>query len=202
MLRILTYVAPSSIHGLGLFTARDLRQGEQIGCWVDGVDLFLAEREVALLPQLMRQTIRHFAYLERRNGRYCLNADNMRFMNHSATPNVAWSCMDIAACDIPAGTELTCDYYKFDDEADYKLKGPELAELGGELTERPHSCPWCGEAFQSLDMEILRYACDTTIGAPPDNFRVQSDRCKLICAERRVISLEEELCQLRGNSIG
>jgi SET domain-containing protein len=44
-------------------------------------------------------------------------------MNHSEKPNLLDLETNIAARDIQAGEELTCNYYLFDLDADRKLRG-------------------------------------------------------------------------------
>ena len=47
-----------------------------------------------------------------------LESDEGRFMNHSPSPNTDFAGMNegYALVDIPAGTEITCNYAEFDDD--------------------------------------------------------------------------------------
>lgn len=120
MLLVRTQLKPSLIHGVGVFAAEFIPEGTKIGEWLEGVDLTLPEALVLNMPIIQQETIRWHAYLC--HHMYWLNADNMRFFNHSPQPNTRQnSTCDYATKDIRVGEEITCDYYSFDDEADRKL---------------------------------------------------------------------------------
>jgi SET domain-containing protein len=58
----------------------------------------------------------NYGYIDPRLGRYILCCDDARFLNHSDTPNLRPDFtldrhgVDVAACDIAPGEELTVDY--------------------------------------------------------------------------------------------
>jgi len=118
MLRVPTYVAPSPIAGVGLFTATDLPADFVIWEYADGVDWRIAPPELDLFPEPFQSRLRHYLYQEE-SGIYVLCGDNAKFMNPSDEPN----CDDtdgehtVTRRVIPAGEELTCDYRLFDREA-------------------------------------------------------------------------------------
>lgn len=114
MFNVPTVVAPSLIHGFGVFCAHPIPAGTVIWEFTPGLDLELTAEEVAAFPDHYRARIEMYSYIND-EGIYILCGDQARFMNHSDTPN----CDDTgevtrAARDIRAGEELTCDYRTFD----------------------------------------------------------------------------------------
>lgn len=115
MFRVPTFVAPSPIAGVGVFTAVPIPAGSIVWEFTPGVDLRLDRSVVEGTPEPLGTLLRHYCY-EEQDGTMVLCGDNARFMNHSFEPN----CDDdggeftTAARDIAAGEELTCDYRRFD----------------------------------------------------------------------------------------
>ncbi len=131
MLLIPTDLAPSHIHGLGVFTRQPVAAGTEIWRFQAGFDTTFLVEDLQELPEPAREFLRHYAYLDRTTGQFVLNADHGRFMNHSATPttgidprigNAAGDPVTVALADLPAGTELTCDYRSFDGDVAWKLR--------------------------------------------------------------------------------
>jgi uncharacterized protein len=121
MLLIPTYLAPSPIHGLGLFTAVDVPRGTLLWVFRAGLDLEYEQPFVDSLPPLARARLLHYCYREPGASAYVLCGDDARFWNHSDAPNCenapipgtdAWGTA--AARDIARDEELTCDYRTFD----------------------------------------------------------------------------------------
>jgi SET domain-containing protein len=117
MLLIGTYVAQSSIQGLGVFAAEPLTRGQLIWALNPKFDVFVEEREIEGLPPHMRDYIARYTYphLEM-PGVVILDSDNGKYMNHSLAPNTDFRIFDkgYALVDIAAGEELTCNYHEFD----------------------------------------------------------------------------------------
>jgi hypothetical protein len=115
MFNIATYLAPSGIHGIGVFAAERVRAGTIIWEFTDAVDWRLDGSDLAAFPEPYQGMLRHYCYHEP-DGTYVLCGDNARFMNHADLPN----CDDpegpitVANRDIEPGEELTCDYRSFD----------------------------------------------------------------------------------------
>ncbi len=115
MLRVPTFVAPSPIAGLGLFSGVDLPAGTVVWEYREGVDWLLTPEEVEAFPEPFRSRMRHYLYLEE-SGLYVLCGDAGKFMNHADDPN----CEDpegpvtLTRRPVRAGEELTCDYRAFD----------------------------------------------------------------------------------------
>jgi hypothetical protein len=115
VLRIPTYLGPSAIHGLGVFTPSNVSAGTLIWDLTPKIDWRIALAVLDGLEEPYRSELRSYCYLEDA-GTLVLCGDNARFMNHSLDPN----CDDpsptvtIARRDIRAGEELTVDYRLFD----------------------------------------------------------------------------------------
>lgn len=127
MLLVKTRLAPSSIHGMGLFAAEAIPRGTPFWRFEPGFDQAISSERFASLPELTRQHIRWFAFRDEAVGPYVLSGDFCCFMNHSSEPNTGAPSdaqppiTTIAVRDIAAGEELTCDYFAFDAEAAQKL---------------------------------------------------------------------------------
>jgi SET domain-containing protein len=114
MFRVPTYVSRSSIHGFGVFAAARIPRGTTIWEFDPAADWALTEAEMAVFPAKLREQMEAWTYVSE-EGLYILCSDAAKFMNHSFQPN----CDDrgkntVAARDIEAGEELTCDYRSFD----------------------------------------------------------------------------------------
>ena len=132
VLLIPTDLAPSRIHGLGVVTRGPVSAGTPVWRFQPGFDVIFGPEAVRALPESAREFLRHYAYLDAATSGYVLNADHGRFMNHSETPNTGMgpggggegdTVVTVALCDLPAGTELTCDYRAFDADVAWKLRG-------------------------------------------------------------------------------
>jgi len=93
------YVARSTIHGQGLYAAKDLPGGQLIGVY-DG-------------PEVEEDGM-HVLWIEDEPGGEWIGYDGqneMRYMNHSAQPNAEMDGLNCyAIADIPPHTEITIDY--------------------------------------------------------------------------------------------
>ena len=118
MLCVPTYVAPSRIAGVGLFSATALPRGTRIWEYTEGVDWEIPPGELSRFPEPFQSWLRHYLFLDEA-GVYVLCGDNAKFMNHSSDPN----CSDTDARftrtlrPVQAGEELTCNYLEFDLES-------------------------------------------------------------------------------------
>ena len=116
MLLVPTYLAPSAIHGTGLFAAEPIAKGTKIWEFLPGLDV---EIEVAHLEHpipAIRAYLRRYTYPHpTREGFVVLDGDNGRFMNHDNAPNTDFTIPEVgyARTDIAAGDELTTDYNEF-----------------------------------------------------------------------------------------
>jgi hypothetical protein len=114
MLMVDTELRPSTIQGVGVFLLEAVKKGQLIWRFDSRVDRVYCEEEIASLPERMRQFIRVYSTRHEGTKLRVLCGDNGRHFNHSDTPNtislgVTFGA-DVAAEDLPAGTELTSDY--------------------------------------------------------------------------------------------
>jgi SET domain-containing protein len=117
MMIVPTYVGPSSIEGVGIFAAEDIRAGTPIWVLDETLDLLLTKKQLSNLPPLQHAFMERYGYPHMtRAGLTVLEFDNGRFMNHAASPNTdfrdpetGWAIRHIAA-----GEEITCNYAEFD----------------------------------------------------------------------------------------
>lgn len=115
MFLVKTILAPSKIHGLGVFTNQHISEGEQVISLE--YELCFTSDALHKLPPIVRQYIMHHSY--KRTGRWFLPMDNERFLNHSDKPNLIYIgpeySGEVAARDIEQGEELTVNYHTYDE---------------------------------------------------------------------------------------
>lgn len=105
-----TYVAPSNIHGVGVFALRDIKKGQKLYADMAPKVYNLEYKYFDDLVEEVRDKI-----LERWpnvvNGEAFGYPDTFiqAFMNHSNDPNYD-AINDLVLTDIPKGTEITEDY--------------------------------------------------------------------------------------------
>ena len=109
-----TELRESPIHGIGVFLTQSVEKGELIWRYDSRVDRVLSNEEVESAPPDLRRFLKTYCTLHRELGVWVLCGDNGRHFNHSDQPTtlslgIAFGD-DIAAADLPAGTELTSDY--------------------------------------------------------------------------------------------
>ena len=121
MLLIKTFIGPSRINGIGLFTDQFIPKNSITWKITPDLDLARSAEELEKLSKIARTTFLKHAYLSTRTGLYVLCFDDARFFNHSDMPNIgdanspdSEEGVDIALRDILVGEELTCDYRLFD----------------------------------------------------------------------------------------
>ncbi len=121
MLLVKTFLAPSRIHGIGLFAAQRIPAGTVIWKMSPIIDIELTDAELERLADPARVQIEKYTYMDLVRGKRVLCGDDARFFNHDDDPN----CHDfpdeqggttVAARDIGEGEELTCDYSRLDAE--------------------------------------------------------------------------------------
>ena len=119
MMTVRCYLAPSKIEGLGVFCRDDIARGQSIWRHDPLLDLRIPASALASYPPHVREFIERYAYTDMRDASMLvLESDEGRFMNHSPSPNTDFAGMNegYALVDIPAGTEITCNYAEFDDD--------------------------------------------------------------------------------------
>lgn len=116
-----TYVAASSIHGLGLFADEPIPKNTLF--WkhdhiVDGwLQLDSVSRNYGYSSALMEH-IQYFYCYDRSLDLYIRHSDNIIFINHADKPNLTTPTkyLHITNKDIAVGEELTLDYRDICDE--------------------------------------------------------------------------------------
>ncbi len=122
MLLIPTFRAQSAIHGLGLFAADPVPAGTRVWEFTEGFDQAILPSQLTRLSAAAKEQFLQYSYLDKHLHEYVLCADDARFMNHSDEPTLLDASdgpadhygYSVAARDLAAGEELTCDYREFD----------------------------------------------------------------------------------------
>jgi len=122
MLCVKTKVAPSPIHGLGLFANEFIPAGTVIWKFTPEFDQSFTPEQVLNFPEIVQVYLVRYGSLSKKSGRYLLCADAGNYFNHSDEPNCKSEYQDDepevvtrALRDIEAGEELTDDYSNFED---------------------------------------------------------------------------------------
>ena len=124
MLLVPTRLAPSPIHGFGVFAREMVAKGTPVWRFTPELDMTFAPDIVPTLLPHVQEFFAHYGYLDRNVKRIVLCFDDARFVNHSDTPNVCTYYaqdaygLDVALRDIAAGEELTMDYAGFEEAAE------------------------------------------------------------------------------------
>jgi uncharacterized protein len=114
MLLVDTELRPSAIHGLGVFLTEPVYAGQVIWRFDSRIDRVFSDAELRQMPDRLQRFLRTYSTLHDGLKLWVLCGDNGRYFNHSDRPNtrslgIAFGD-DVAAVDLPAGTELTSDY--------------------------------------------------------------------------------------------
>jgi SET domain-containing protein len=122
MLTVETYIAPSRIHGIGLFAKRPIEKCTLVAYFEPDFDRMSVE--FASLPKLTQDFLLQSSF--RVNHGFLLFNDNGRFINHKRDCNLGYCAQMslstprfhgfVAFKNIPSGAELTTDYSTFDKE--------------------------------------------------------------------------------------
>src|SRR5580700_7031055 len=107
MLVVEAYVAPSAIHGMGVFAAEPLKAGTRVWVFNAVIDQEITPAELEMLPEVARRIALSRGFVSS-DGRTILSRDNGVFLNHSDEPNTQVDEEGSAAArDIAMGEELT-----------------------------------------------------------------------------------------------
>ena len=114
MLMVETELRSSDIHGIGVFLLEDVQEGQLVWRFDSRIDRIFSDHELAQLPERLRDFLLVYSTYHEQSGLWVLCGDNGRHFNHSDEPNTVSMGVafgdDVAAADLPAGTELTTDY--------------------------------------------------------------------------------------------
>jgi SET domain-containing protein len=126
MLLVKSFLKFSEIHGVGCFTAEDIKAAQIVWKLDPLLDVEIDTDKIASFPLAIQSFLQMYAYGQQAGLKktFILCGDHARHMNHSEKPNLleAGDGNNIAARDIKAGEELTCDYNAFDTDATFKLQ--------------------------------------------------------------------------------
>ncbi|MBI2444601.1 MAG: SET domain-containing protein-lysine N-methyltransferase [Candidatus Magasanikbacteria bacterium] len=131
MLLVKTKIGPSKIHGIGLFADEFIPKGKLMWRVEHDFDLEFEASQLVNLSAPSRAQFLKYSYRHPKTGKYVLPFDDARFFNHADHPNINsvypngnnGECdVGIAAQDIMAGEELTCNYREFDADSVVKLE--------------------------------------------------------------------------------
>lgn len=114
MMMVETELGVSAIHGLGVFLTEPVCRGQLIWRFDSRIDRVFSDSELSEMPERLQRFLRTYSTLHDGLKLWVLCGDNGRHFNHSDDPNtrslgIAFGD-DVAASDLPAGTELTSDY--------------------------------------------------------------------------------------------
>jgi uncharacterized protein len=115
MFVIKTRVAPSAIHGLGVFACEEIAAGAEVWRFHPPFDIVVLEAALADLPNAVRLHLDMYAYRSvDLRGQLVLSGDNAKYLNHSDDPSLEeLPFRSIARRRIAEGEEITCDYGAF-----------------------------------------------------------------------------------------
>lgn len=125
MLQVNTFIAASSIEGVGVFAAETIAKGTRIWRFDARFDLAVPLAEYRRYPLFLKQLFDRYSYpSSERPGFLIYEIDNGRFMNHDPRPNTDFSGPDgWAIADISVGEEITCNYAEFYENFEAVLDG-------------------------------------------------------------------------------
>lgn len=108
MLVVKTYVAPSGIHGVGVFAAEPINCRQIIWERNTVIDCEIMPYQLATLPPVAQAAALARSFVIRETGAIILSRDQAVFINHSDSPNLGNDGR--ALRNINVGEEITEDY--------------------------------------------------------------------------------------------
>ncbi len=125
MLHIQTYLKSSTIHGIGLFAAEDIKEGQLV--WrMSPIDVKISNYILGELPILHQESIAKYGFINPDNPNVTiLCSDDAKFLNFGGPPNLKLGEPFegeydlLAAHDIKRGEEITVGP---ETDADYARK--------------------------------------------------------------------------------
>ena len=80
MLLVKTKIAKSSIHGIGVFADQPIKKGTVIWKFMPEFDISFSKQEVEKLSNPAKEQFYHYAYFDKKYGKYVLCSDDARFL--------------------------------------------------------------------------------------------------------------------------
>jgi len=92
MLTVKTYLAPSSIHGIGLFATELIPANSIVWQYNEHIDnIYSEDHFLNICQNTLKNTLQHLLNCSyKRGGKYFYLTDNARFINHSDQANIAF----------------------------------------------------------------------------------------------------------------
>lgn len=118
-----TYLGASAIEGIGVFAGEDIRKGQTVWEFIEGLDTRVDPADIPKFPPRVQEHLKRHTYLN--GGKLYLCGDHGQYTNHSETPNTRHDLAthrDIALRDIRKGEEITADYREFDEISQNSLE--------------------------------------------------------------------------------
>ena len=123
MLTVNTYLAPSSIHGIGLFAAELIPANSTIWQYDKHIDkIYSEDLFLNICSKIPANTLQHLLNCSyKRGGRYFYLTDNARFINHSVLANIGFidDYTEIALQEIKPREEILENYLFSYDTSDF-----------------------------------------------------------------------------------
>ncbi len=120
----------SEVHGIGIFTAQDIKKGDQIFTASPILDVDITQEQFDLLNESEQKEVRYWGFFDKPTQKWHVDFDHIHFINHSYTPNTTQDISHpeayiVAAKDIKSGEELTQNYLEFESPEDLRRRGIE-----------------------------------------------------------------------------
>lgn len=123
LLLVKTKIAPSHIHGIGLFADQFVPKGTLIWKFTPGFDLTFTREQILNFPVLLQIYISKYSWRSKTSRLYCFSSDNGKYFNHSNNPNCLSEyrnskdeVVTIAIRDIQKDEEITDNYSSFEND--------------------------------------------------------------------------------------
>ena len=125
MIHIKYTLDKSQLHGIGLFTAEDLKKGQLVYTSSPLLDVNITQEQFDSLSPREKEEIRWWGFEVPGEGTWHVDFDVTKFINHSYDPTITQDTDHkdaylITTRDIKAGEELTQNYLEFESREDLK----------------------------------------------------------------------------------
>jgi SET domain-containing protein len=128
MIHIKYKLKESGLHGIGLYSDQDIKQGELIYTASPLLDLNITQKQFDLLDQKEKDEILWWGFFDQPSQMWHVDFDVSKFINHSYEPTVTQDenhdeAYLLATRDIRAGEELAQNYLEFETQDDLTRRG-------------------------------------------------------------------------------
>ncbi|MDN5274450.1 MAG: nuclear protein [Candidatus Saccharibacteria bacterium] len=128
MIHVKYKLKESALHGIGLFSDQDTKQGELIYTASPLLDLNITQQQFDALNQEEKDEVLWWGFFDQPSRMWHVDFDVSKFINHSYDANVTQhrdhdEAYLIAARDVTMGEELTQNYLEFEAQDDLTRRG-------------------------------------------------------------------------------